>query len=59
MYVDEVVVWRICHEQQNAPANNAERFAVVAEWQRTGRTLKDLARITGWKVCRYIDKETA
>lgn len=53
--IDWVVVERIL-DQDPTPARAAtpaERVAVVAAWTAAGRSLKQLARLTGWKVERY------
>ena len=50
--IDPVVVERIL-AGDHVPASDAERRQVVALWPTTGRPLRDLARLTGWKVERY------
>lgn len=54
--VDEAVVLRILGGDV-LPANLAERRAVVARWPSTGRSLNDLAALTGWKPERYRTEE--
>lgn len=51
--IDEVVVERILSGRPCRTATKAERDEVVARWPRTGRSLAELARLTGWKVERY------
>lgn len=52
--VDEVVVLRVL-AGENVPATNAERREIVRRWPTTGRSINDLARLTGWKPERYYD----
>lgn len=53
---DPVVVQRILDGDWRLKANPAERAMVVRRW--TG-SAADLARLTGWKVERYVDREGA
>jgi hypothetical protein len=57
--VDDVVVDRIV-AGENLPANNRERFAVVARYLELGLPLRDLASRLGWKPERYlpVDQES-
>lgn len=50
--VDPVVVLRLLNGSK-VPANHQERREVVRRWAETGRSLSDLARLTGWKPERY------
>lgn len=54
--VDEVAVQRILSGDWRAPANHAERVEVVHRWRTTGRSLSELARLTGWKPERYYTR---
>lgn len=54
--VDEAVVLRIL-DGHVVPATTAERREVVARWTTTGRSINDLARLTGWKPERYADQD--
>lgn len=56
--VDENVVYRLLAGEL-VPATTAERREVVARWHTTGRPFNDLARLTGWKVERYHQKDAA
>jgi hypothetical protein len=51
--VDEGVVLRIMAGEYRVRANRSERREVVERWRAAGRSLKLLARETGWKVERY------
>lgn len=53
--VDDAVVDRILAGEKVA-ATKAERIEVVRRWPTTGRSLNDLARLTGWKVERYTQR---
>jgi hypothetical protein len=55
--IDWVVVERIL-AGDIVPTTTTERQAVVARWPSTGRSLNDLARLTGWKVERYHQPDT-
>jgi len=50
--VDPVVVERVLGGEFNLSCTAEERLEVIAQWQATGRTLKDLERSTGWNVHR-------
>lgn len=50
--IDEVVVQRVL-AGEHLPCTTAERREVVRRWHTTGRSLNDLARLTGWKPERY------
>lgn len=54
--VDPVVVDRILGGDAAlaSSTSRSEKAAVVAEWQRLGRALNDLERLTGWETRRYI-----
>lgn len=50
--IDPVVVLRVLNGSKVA-ATNQERREVVRRWAATGRSLNELARLTGWKPERY------
>jgi len=54
--VDDVVVDRIL-SGRTAEANRATRTEVVRRWSDTGRSLRDLERLTGWNTNRYIPRD--
>lgn len=55
--VDQVVVARaVEHLCFSSFFNKEERRAVVAQWSRTGRSLAELERLSGWNVHRYTAK---
>lgn len=56
--VDEVAVHRILSGDWKAKANKAERIEVVRRWLASGRSVNELARLTGWKVERYYTPST-
>lgn len=60
--VDPVVVERILAGDWRLPATPAERSEVARRWVAEGRSVNELARISGWKADRYIrlsDREDA
>lgn len=54
--VDEVAVQRVLSGDWRLACTKADKFAVVARWPGS---LKELGRLTGWKVERYMEKESA
>lgn len=51
--IDEVVVLRALEGDLHEKATNAERAEIARRWASSGRSLNDLARLTGWKIERY------
>lgn len=51
---DAAVVERILSGVRVDGASNAERAEVIERWQASGRTLGQLARLTGWNTNRII-----
>lgn len=51
--IDEVVVLRILSGEWRLRGNPAEKAEVCRRWVATGRSLAQLAVLTGWKVERY------
>lgn len=54
--VDPVVVERILAGEL-VPSNIAERRLVLARWHETGRSNRELADLTGWKLERYTTRD--
>lgn len=54
--IDPVVVQRIL-DGENLPASKAEKVEVTRRWVATGRPLRHLAELTGWKTERYVERE--
>lgn len=54
--VDEVAVQRILDGDWRLSCTRADKVAVVARW--TG-SHNELERLTGWRVCRYVNREAA
>lgn len=54
--VDEAVVLRILGGDL-VPATRAERIEIVRRWTSSGRPLRALDELTGWKVERYVVRE--
>lgn len=52
--IDQAVIVRILGGDYGVTATTAERQAVAHAWVDTGRSLNDLARLTGWRVDRYF-----
>lgn len=52
--IDEVVVERILAGDVTVRATLAERRQVCRRWHASGRSLAELARLTGWRVDRYF-----
>jgi len=50
--VDLVVVDRVLGGEYHLTCTAGERLEVIARWAATGRSLNDLARLTGWNVWR-------
>lgn len=50
---DPVVVERILGGDFKVPATRPDRVEVVRRWAAAGRSLSELARVTGWKPERY------
>ena len=57
--IDEVVVQRVLSGVKEVMVTTAERHEIVRRWPSTGRSLAELARLTGWKVERYGRGEAA
>lgn len=57
--VDDAVVLRILGGDWHlaATATPDERTAVTTGWTRSGRSLNDLERLTGWRADRYTDNQ--
>lgn len=53
VHIDEAVVLRVLAGYPVESATNAERREIVARWRGQGRSLKQLADLTGWKPERY------
>ncbi|MBA2952143.1 hypothetical protein HZF07_00360 [Nocardioides sp. CGMCC 1.13656] len=53
--IDEVVVLRVL-AGDSVPTTTAERREIVRRWPETGRSLNELARLTGWKPERYTSR---
>lgn len=51
--LDEVAVQRILSGDWRQPTNAFERAEVVRRWVTAGRSMNELARLTGWKPERY------
>lgn len=51
--IDPVVVHRVLAGQNVPTATHAERVEIVRRWRATGRPVRELALITGWKPERY------
>lgn len=56
--VDENVVERVLsYRRPNEAVTRAERDEITARWRALGRPMKDLTRLTGWKVERYAQRD--
>lgn len=51
--VDEMVVERFLEGDYGIRTSFAEKHVIAEQWQEKGRSLRELARLTGWKVDRY------
>jgi hypothetical protein len=53
--IDPVVVQRVLAGDR-MPTTHAEKLAITAAWEQSGRTLKDLEQLMGWRSDRYTDR---
>lgn len=51
--VDHAVVERIINGDWSLQSGPSERIEVCTRWARSGRSLAELARLTGWAIHRY------
>lgn len=53
--IDEVAVIRLVDfNDTTVRLNHDERIEAIRRWQKTDRSLNELARLTGWNLWRYI-----
>lgn len=57
--VDPIVVARLLSGDWSVPSTPAEKAAAAEAWHRSGRSLNELARASGWKVERYYQTRAA
>lgn len=57
--LDEVAIERRMAGDRTVALNRAERFALAARWQATGRPLNELERVTGLNAHRYLTDQRA
>lgn len=59
--IDEVAVRRVLNGEWKLKTTQAERRQVCQQWAKQGRSMNELARLTGWRPERYYQptKEAA